>query len=225
MSDSEPNYWDFDPAAVIACPGCGWSGRGTDAEGLANDLIEVRCPQCDRLFKVMQCPMISETLQAAAEGNPRAAAAVPAAEALKARLTLAKKVALTEPSQLPDLPGSEVRIAWDLEDREGETWTMLRHDGVEIWREIAFYEGYERFVDVFEILLQRYGTRLVEVRPTQISRMWLFGDKLSSPQLVEALNVSLTSGEETVVERIRQQWAGSSFLSFLQRSGDDEATR
>jgi hypothetical protein len=101
------------------------------------------------------------------------------------------ELTLMEPRQLPDLAGSEIRIDWDFEESDDEHWTVLRHDGAEIWRELAYYEGYPRFAEVFEILRQRYGARLTEVRPTQPSRSWLFGDKLSSPHIIKDLNASL----------------------------------
>ena len=70
---------------------------------------------------------------------------------------------------------------------------MLRHGGQEIWRELAFFEGYERFAVVFEILRERYGSRLTEVRPTSASELYLYGDKLSAPATIERLNASLES--------------------------------
>ena len=38
---------------------------------------------------------------------------------------------------------------------------------------------------------ERYGSRLAEVRPTPASEVYLYGDKLSAPQTVDALNAGL----------------------------------
>lgn len=84
-----------------------------------------------------------------------------------------------------------MRIDWDFEECDGETWTVLRHDDDEIWRELAYYEGYERFAAVFDLLSERYGARLKEVRPTSASEMYLYGDKLSAPDTIARLNGSL----------------------------------
>jgi hypothetical protein len=46
---------------------------------------------------------------------------------------------------------------------------VLRHGDREIWREPAYYESYQRFAEVYEILRERYGPRLAEVRPTPAS--------------------------------------------------------
>jgi hypothetical protein len=104
---------------------------------------------------------------------------------------LADQRKLREPGQLPVLEDAQIVIAWDFEERDGEHWTVLRHGAVEIWRELAFYEGYERFAEVFDILRQRYGTRLRELRPTPASATYLYGDRLSAPQAVEDLNATL----------------------------------
>lgn len=37
----------------------------------------------------------------------------------------------------------------------------------------------------------RYGERLAELRPTEASEMYLYGDKLSAPDTVAALNAGL----------------------------------
>ncbi len=70
---------------------------------------------------------------------------------------------------------------------------MLRHGDREIWRELAYYEGYQRFAAVFELLRERYGSRLAEVRPTPASEVYLYGDKLSAPQTIDGLNASLNN--------------------------------
>jgi hypothetical protein len=55
-----------------------------------------------------------------------------------------------------------------------------------------YYEGYQRFAAVFEILHECYGSHLAEVRPTPSSQMYLYGDESSAPQTIDGLNASLT---------------------------------
>ena len=98
---------------------------------------------------------------------------------------------LAAPEQLPDLSGDDLVIEWDLTDEDGEGVQVLRHEGEVIWREAGFYESYKRFEEVFEILQQRYGERFRELRPTRHSEVWLYGDRLSAPHVVDALNKSL----------------------------------
>lgn len=98
---------------------------------------------------------------------------------------------LASADQLPAIEGGGVRIEWDFCEEDGESWTILRHDGNEIWRELACYEGYERFADVFALLHERYGERFRELPPSRSSWLYLFGDKLSAPDRVATLNGSL----------------------------------
>jgi len=147
------------------------------------------------ILLIVSYPTIAETRKAAAAGNQRAAAGLPRAEEGESRHAWATGLLLRNSAQLPDLVGSDVTIDWDFEDRDGEVWTVLRHLSVEIWREPAFYEGSPRFVEVFEILRQRYGARLREVRPTAASGAYLYGDRLNSPRIIEDLNAGLRHSE------------------------------
>ena len=183
------------PTPGFACSECGWTGSGSDNEEMFQELLDVRCPQCDKMLLVVQYPTIGETREAAAAGNQRAVAELPRAEVGESRHAWATGLLLRNPTQLPELDESDVTIDWDFEDRDGEDWTVLRHLGVEIWREPAFFEGSPRFVEVFEILRQRYRARLREVRPTAASGQYLYGDQLSSLQIIEDLNAGLRQGE------------------------------
>jgi len=185
------NYWDYDPDASIDCPACDWRGRARDHQDYFDALLDVRCPKCDRMILIVSYPTIAETRAAAAAGNERAQAELPNVNTRERFLERAKELELKGPDQLPPLTDQSLQIVWDFEEREGENWTVLRHGDREIWREIAYYEGYERFKEVFEILLARYGSRLVEVRPTRASEIYLYGDKLSAPDGVDRLNRSL----------------------------------
>jgi hypothetical protein len=146
------------------------------------------------MLLIVAYPTLASTRAAAAAGNELAAEELRLAERREQRLARAERSKLREPDQLPDLAGSALVIDWDFEERDGETWTILRHEGRELWGELAFWEGYERFAEVFEILRRRYGGRLAELRPTPASEMYLYGDRPSTPALVKRLNASLDAG-------------------------------
>jgi hypothetical protein len=191
VSAKHLSYWDYDRDAILTCRSCGWSGRGADNENHFEELLDVRCPECERMLLIVAFPTIEETRAAAAAGNARAQAELPNVDAREEQLNHAQNLELKTAGQLPDLEGDTLCIDWDLEERDDEHWTVLRHGDREIWRELAYYEGYQRFAAVFELLRQRYGSRLTEVRPTPASEMYLYGDKLSAPQTIDALNASL----------------------------------
>jgi hypothetical protein len=191
VSAKQLSYWDYDADAEIACPSCGWRGRGRDNQESYEQLFDVRCPRCDRMLLIVSYTTIEEKRAAAAAGNQRAVADLPSVDRIEARWQRAQSTQLTNPAQLPDLPGSVVRIAWDFDERDGEHWTGRRHDGEEIWRELAYWEGDGRYAEVFAILRERYGTRLAEVQPTASSELYLYGDRLGAPSRIQRLNASL----------------------------------
>jgi hypothetical protein len=184
-------YWDYDPDSRVECPVCHWSGEASSNQEIFEDVLDVRCGSCDSMLLVVAFPTLAETREAATAGNPRAQADLPDIEAQAAWRTHAASLLLTDPVQLPDLPGDAITIDRDLEGDGRESWQVLRHNGVEIWRETAFYESYDRFRSIFEILRRRYGDRLQELRPSPGSEPWLYGDRLGAPGVVDALNHSL----------------------------------
>lgn len=191
MSAKCLKFWEYDREAPLTCPSCGWIGRAAANEDHHDDLIDVCCPECDRVLLIVSFPTISEPRAAAAAGNPRAQAELRNVDVVDVFHVRAQQAELKHPSQLTTLEGDRLLIVWDFEEHDDGKWTVLRHNGQEIWRELAYYEGYERFAVVLGILRERYGTRLLEVQPTPASGLYLYGDDLSAPMIVARLNKSL----------------------------------
>ena len=91
-----------------------------------------------------------------------------------------EEMRLKSADELPDLKGSEIFITWDIVGEEPNGYTALIHDGEEIWREPAIYEGYSRFEEVVDILKEKYAERLIDVEPTKASHLYLYGDSFGS---------------------------------------------
>ena len=53
MTAKHLGYWDYDRDATLSCPTCSWSGRGADYEESFEGLLDVRCPQCDRMLLIV----------------------------------------------------------------------------------------------------------------------------------------------------------------------------
>jgi hypothetical protein len=184
-------FWAYDPDMSVICPKCGWTGRAGDHQDLHREVLDVRCAVCDTMLLIVAYPTLAETRDAAAAGDERARADLSKMQEHKAWHERAERLQLRSPDQLPDLADEPLLILWDLEIADDEEWQVLRHGDAEIWRELAYFESYARFQEVFEILRQRYGSRLAEVRPTPGSKMWLYGDRLSAPDVIDRLNASL----------------------------------
>lgn len=186
-------YWDFDSQrdAPRTCPSCGWTGLPDAHLDGREDLLEACCPECGLMILVVPMPTFAQTRAAAAAGNQRAAAELPEMEAYIERRRRMSETLLRDAAELPDLDGDRLVIVWDFEEVDEEQWTILRHGDREIWRERAYWDGIGRLAEVVEILRVRYGARLVEVRPTPASELWLCGDKLRAGEMLDDINASL----------------------------------
>jgi hypothetical protein len=65
-----------------------------------------------------------------------------------------------------------------------------------IWKELAFWEGFERFGEVAMLLKAKYGNRLRDLEPTQESYLYLLGDSLSAEEKIRQLRKTLGAGEQ-----------------------------
>lgn len=200
MAAEHLNWYDYDRERIVEC-GCGWSGRSRDEENYFREVLDVTCPKCDTMLLIVAYPTHDETRAAAAAGNQDAIRTLPQVESRVEFLESAAASELKEPEQLPDLEGDEIIIEWDFEDREQlkePLWTVLRHKGQEIFREHAYWEGIYRFEEVLWILREKYGPRLVELRPTDSSQLYLLGDYLWAAGKVTSLNSELRDYREAV---------------------------
>jgi hypothetical protein len=194
-------YYDYDPEATVTCGECSWFGRTSQASReLFRELMTLHCPQCDRRLMTVVFPTIDETRAAAEAGNLEALKALPDLEAAANRAQRAEQLHLRSPDQLPDLPVHEMRLDWDLEEVEEEKWTVVRWGPVVVWRELAYWEGYERFIEIVRLLRRRYGRLLREVRPTSRSELYLYGDSLTAPSRVQKINDELTSAVDSTAD-------------------------
>jgi hypothetical protein len=76
--------------------------------------------------------------------------------------------------------------------------TLIKHGKTVILREPAIYEGYERFIEVAKILRAHYGSALRDLVPTESSKTYLYGDNLSSLEIVsEARQKIFTDATES----------------------------
>ena len=180
------NYYVF-LQSVISCSACGWSGTGKDAATgeIFRDLYEYHCPSCDTKLGICMYPTVEEARANWGLVPEIERQRIEAIERAQARFT---ELSLKGAEQLPDLGFGPVVIEWDFEEREGsEQWTILRQGERVLWREPARYEGFERFEEVVLILMKKYGGLLEDVVPTARSELYLYGDRLGSPAVIEAI--------------------------------------
>lgn len=183
---------------TFTCRHCGWSGPGSllDVGHVGDDATSMDCPKCGRFVAAEP----HETLEAA---NARAAT-MTASE--RSQLDWRKRrqdcfPALDESfaSTLPDLGPGPFSILWDFEENTDPDdlgpWTIVRHEDRVLWREPAYYEGFERFTEVARFLARRYGTALVDLAPVGSSELYLLGDSLGAGGQVAATRGKLAMGK------------------------------
>lgn len=149
---------------------------------------EFVCPDCGHDLGFHAFPTLEAML-----GDPRADPADRAmAATISRRLERHERTKLVSPEQLPDLQPPPAILAWDVVETQNDESEVLILAGERvIWRELSFYENYERFGEVAAILKQKYGPALVDLEPTRRSWVDLYGDRLAAPGIVDAVRASM----------------------------------
>jgi len=183
-------YYDGWKSAVLACT-CGWQGTFRQASvGHFEELIDASCPVCDTMLAIVPYPTTKES-----EQNWDQLTDEEQKEILSRQTWLAKwkQKSLKSADQLPDVEGSALTLVWDIMQRAPgeESFTVVRHGDQELFREIACWEGYDRFREIVKLLKDKYGSRLVDVVPTQASGVYLYGDRLAAIKIVQEIRKSL----------------------------------
>ena len=195
-------YYDDWKKEVFTCPKCAWTGTFEEGDVEIHDqLMDSSCPDCDYKSTPMLA-IVSWPTMAESEENWEKVSDIDKHNILMRKKFLAKleEMELKSADELPDLPGTEITISWDCEgDEPGPDYdTVLKHGETEIWREPAVYEGYTRFMDVVEILKEKYGDRLADVEPTKTSWLYLYGDFFGSAGVVEGVRKRIQSSAEEI---------------------------
>ena len=177
---------------VFTCT-CGWSGRLADmSDGeFSWDLVVQECPDCFRSLVIRGRPDYAEVREAARRGDPQAIRDLPGAEVGEAAHQRAKAMELKSTDQLPELDlTGPTKFIWDQEGGNGggESWTVIRlaGSGTEVWREMAYYGGWDRAVAIGRLLRARYGRSFGGLFRTARSFLYLLGDDYRGVDLREA---------------------------------------
>lgn len=189
-------YYDW-KCGIVTCPACGWSGRGQDSTfgELFESGFEYHCPGCEKRLGFVLHPTDEETIS-----DPRASDRDRRdAESSQHREREFERTKLKVPEQLPELDPVPSVLTWDfLEIPKTEHYTVVRNGSQEIWRELAWYEGYGRFGEVAVVLQGRYGAALRDLEPTRASLDYLYGDRMTASSYVERVRSDLARGAYVV---------------------------
>lgn len=175
------DYYDIDLDDEWWCE-CGTRFRVGDGMEPYDCLYDVHCPGCERMVLVVAYPTPGQTRRAAAAGNPKALADLDDANAVERRWRRIEELELKSAEQLPPLDGDPIGLELDVVTAGGERvgeerWFSVTREGREIWRELAIYEGMDRFVALRELLREAYAPRRVTLEVTDAAQRMLCGDR------------------------------------------------
>ncbi|HOP39539.1 MAG TPA: hypothetical protein PLI53_00715 [Geobacteraceae bacterium] len=155
-----------------SCSACSWKGNGEEsARGrlYRGVFLELSCPTCSEFLDVLILPPEYGCGKSRESLTDEQLRELKEAENQEREY---REKCLASPGQLPDLPGEDITLSWDLEQGE----TLVRNGELVIWREPAIYEGFDRFEQIARILKEKYGNRLRDLVPDNRSKLFLYGD-------------------------------------------------
>jgi hypothetical protein len=178
------NYYDNWRTETHECPYCKWNGSGSSlSQGeVTGDYFELLCPACYGVVTIVMNPTTEESRANWEKLSDQERRQVEEIEQLRAEFESNK---LTEASSLPEIDSDSFTLYWDFDYAGFDSDTLIKYGDTIIFREPVIYEGYERFIEVAQLLRARYGTALADLIPTDASKAYLYGDRLSSPGTVE----------------------------------------
>ena len=176
-------YYDNWRDEEFDCPACKWHGPGHALSfgDYTWDRADLLCPACGEYITFVMHPTIEEARANWDKVSEWDRKNIEKAEAFRADFARRK---LREATQLPDIAEPSFILHWDFADYGSSRETLIKHDDNVIFAEPALYEGYERFIQVAEILRTRYGAALRDLIPTSTSELYLYGDYFGSQAIV-----------------------------------------
>ena len=174
-------YFDARAAQAFGCS-CGWKGPFDELaiEPFA-ELCEAWCPRCETMIALVSYLTPADVRRAATRGDAEARQDLRDLEAAEAFSRRYKALALAAADQLPELEGDELRFAWVVFERDGQSFVSLQQmpSGREIWRELEAWENWEHFLEVRELLRARYGSRYRGLAVHPHAWLYLGGDSMA----------------------------------------------
>lgn len=170
------------------CKKCNWTGLGALAvmgEEVDGQGFDLECPQCtDDSLDFIEFPLL-ETV--AASGNK---ADKKKAQKILAKVSDRQQNELLHHAQLPDIFRPDLTFVLREEMVNGKMYIVIYQAGKEIWREEGYYEYYWRYLEIGEILITKYGKRIMDF-VVDASSVYLGGDHLSAYDKVHQFRMDL----------------------------------
>jgi len=179
-----PLYYDNWKNSAFACEHCEWHGTGNDLEQgeVYSTYCELLCPACHQYITVMMFPSLEESRVNWEKLSDAERKQVEDIEQFQANFQVRK---LRDTTPLPAISSTEIVLYWDFQVNGKDRETVIRHGDAAIFSEPAIYEGATRYLEVADILIKRFGNALQDLIPTRQSELYLYGDQMHAPKMIE----------------------------------------
>jgi hypothetical protein len=185
IMEKKPDYYTY-KTHTYQCKRCDWQGLGAELRKgeMFDSLFEMDCPSCHQPVTFFPYPSIQESRTNWEHLSEGERLQVERADSYRDRFNA---MSLKSPEQLPDIASPAFSITWD----HADDMTVLRYGDDIIHCEPEVWEGYERYEEVALILKKRYGDALLDLVPSAASELYLYGDRISSPERLEKFRQNL----------------------------------
>ena len=164
----------------LTCDRCSWHGAADESavepgDNNASSTSECRCPQCSRLLLTVEYSASLDEMMA--NWNTLNAATKGAILSRPERMERIETDKLKHPSELPDLKSGPNFLSFKLTwHPDPEVSYSIWHGIRLVWIQPAMWEGHAEFLRIAEILRERYGDAILDLKPTPSARGFLIGN-------------------------------------------------
>ncbi len=101
-----------------------------------------------------------------------------------------ENVKLESPSQLPDIACWQLSFVMQERHINGQRYLVITSEGIEIWKEFAYWEYYGSFLRIGRILHRKYGERVMDFVP-DVDWISIYGDSISAAGIVHDFRMKI----------------------------------
>lgn len=177
------NYYTY-KNQIVTCEKCNWQGKGSETKigEIFGSLFEIDCPRCNHPIDHVDHPTEDELLKYGSESDKKLV------RERQKRIEVFEQQKLKHPDQLPEIETPENFTLVITASKDAEQIEILCCERI-IWQESRWYEYYERYIEIGEILKQKYGNRLIDFVPEK-DDAYLYGDRLAAFDIVKQFRES-----------------------------------
>lgn len=177
-----PVFYPNHEKETYNCEKCGWKGLGAEAiigDEYARVGFELDCPVCPGIEEVgfVEFPFLEDVAK-----NGTGIDKIMANQRLEFLEELEASY-LKHPDQLPNIDRWQFTFVLQEKEIEGRKYLVVTSEGNEIWKELGSWEFYWRYMEIGDILLEKYGKYVTDIVP---DTPWIniYGDSLSAADKV-----------------------------------------